>query len=85
MDLRDGSVPDGYNEWRDSAAAAAATLLRTALEAAAAPAVAANAAAQSPARAETRKAADAIRTLAAGSTPGTKAVLIAHADAMERA
>lgn len=60
-------------------------LLRTAPEAAAAPAVAANAAAQSPARAETRKAADAIRTLAAGSTPGTKAVLIAHADAMERA
>eukprot|EP00962_Isochrysis_galbana_P035881 scaffold12319_cov112-Isochrysis_galbana.AAC.4 len=54
---------------------------------AAAPAVAANAnaAAQSPARAETRKAADAIRTLAAASTPGTKAVLIAHADAMERA
>jgi len=75
MDLRDGSVPDGYNEWRDNAAAAAATLLRTAPEAAAAPAVAANAAAQSPARAAKCKAADAIRTLAAASTPGMKAVL----------
>eukprot|EP00962_Isochrysis_galbana_P033809 scaffold11375_cov123-Isochrysis_galbana.AAC.7 len=85
MDLRDGSVPDGYNEWRDNAAAAAATLLRTAPTAAAAPAVAANAAAQSPARAAKCKAADAIRTLAAASTPGMKAVLIAQADAMERA
>jgi hypothetical protein len=84
MDLRDGSVPDGYNEWRDNAAAAAA-LLRTAPAAAAAPAVAANAAAQSPARAAKCKAANTIRTLAAASTPGMKVVLIAQADAMERA
>ena len=77
--LREGNVPDGYREWKEKehvrlqlgAAPAAAPL---ALALAPAP--------ESPARAAKRKATAAIMAVAEMSTPNTRAVLKAQAEAM---